>query len=58
MVKCKNYGEVIPGVYVPEDTKKGSKINANSATSHVCSRGHKNDYSSSDYVDWSRPETF
>jgi len=58
MLKCKNCGEVFPGLYIREDTKKGSKLNANSATPHVCSRGHKNDYSSDDYMDWSGPETF
>jgi hypothetical protein len=54
MLKCKNCGEVFPGVYIPED----AKINANSATSHECSRGHKNEYSHDDYMDWSGPETF
>lgn len=58
MLKCKNCGEVFPGVYIPEDTKKGLKLTINSAASHVCSRGHKNDYSSDDYMDWSGPETF
>ncbi len=58
MLKCKNCGEVFPGVYIPEDTKKGSKLNTNSATSHECSRGHKNEYSNDDYMDWSGPETF
>jgi hypothetical protein len=42
----------------PEDTKKDSKSDSNSITSHICSRGHKNDYSSVDYMDWSGPETF
>ena len=41
MLKCKNCGEVFPGVYIPEDTEKVSKLNANSATSHECSRGTK-----------------
>ncbi|CAN5507796.1 hypothetical protein BH18THE1_BH18THE1_12230 [soil metagenome] len=56
MLKCKNCGEVFPGVYLPEDTIKDSKTN--STTSHVCSRGHKNDYLSDDFMDWSGPETF
>ena len=34
MLKCKNCGEVFPGLYIPEDTKKGSKLNASSATPH------------------------
>ena len=58
MLKCKNCGEAFAGVYVSEDTKKGSKLNAISATSHVCSRRHKNDYSSDDYMDWYRTGTF
>jgi hypothetical protein len=58
MLKCKNCGEVFPGVYISENTKKGSKLNPNSSTSHVCSRGHKNDYSPDDYMDWSGPEAF
>jgi len=58
MLKCKNCGEVFPGVYIPEDTKKDSKSDTNSITSHICSRGHKNDYASDDYMDWSGPETF
>jgi len=58
MLKCKNCGEVFRGLYIAEDTKKGSKLNANLATAHVCSGGHKNDYSSDDYMDWSGPETF
>lgn len=58
MLKCKNCGEVFPGIYVPEDTKKYSESDANTTTSHTCSRGHKNDYLSNDYMDWSGPETF
>jgi len=49
---------VFPGVYIPEDTKEGSKLKTNSISSHVCSRGHKNDYLADDYMDWSGPETF
>jgi hypothetical protein len=58
MLKCKNCGEVFPGVYIPEDTKEGYKLKTNSISSHVCSRGHKNDYLTDDYMDWSGPETF
>ena len=58
MLKCKNCGEVFPGVYVPEESNKSFETITNSATSYVCSRGHKNDYSSDDYMDWSGPETF
>ena len=58
MLKCKNCGEVSPGIYVPEDTKRESESDANTTTSHICSRGHKNVYSFDDYMDWSGPETF
>ena len=58
MLKCKNCGEVFPGFYLSEDTKKGSKLNANSISSHMWSRGHKNDYLPDDFMDWSGPETF
>jgi hypothetical protein len=58
MLKCKNCGEVFPGFYLSEDTKKGSKLKANSISSHMCSRGHKNDYLPDDFMDWSGPETF
>jgi len=33
MLKCKNCGEVFPGVYIPEDTKEGSKLKTNSISS-------------------------
>lgn len=58
MLKCKNCGEVFPGVYIPEDTEKGPKLKTNSISSHMCSRGHKNDYLADDFMDWSGPETF
>ena len=58
MLKCKNCGEVSPGIYVPEDTKRESESDANTTTSHIGSRGHKNVYSFHDYMDWSGPETF
>ena len=60
MLKCKNCGEVFPGVYIPENAIKdsNSRLKTNSTTSHVCSRGHKNDYLADDFMDWSGPETF
>ena len=58
MLKCKNCGEVFPGVYIPEDTKKGSKLKTNSISSLKCSRGHTNDYLPYDFMDWSGPEAF
>ena len=57
MLKCKNCGEVFPGVYIPENTKDPN-LKTNCTTSHVCSRGHKNDYLPVDFMDWSGPETF
>jgi hypothetical protein len=54
MLKCKTCGEVFPGIYVPEgssDTIKSETITANSE--HICSRGHKNEYDTLDYMDWS-----
>jgi hypothetical protein len=58
MLKCKNCGEVFAGLYIAEDTNKDSSSQINSNTFHVCSRGHKNEYVSEDYMDWSGPETF
>lgn len=58
MLKCKNCGEVFPGVYVAENVANGIPSKADSTTSHACSRGHKNNYSPDDYMDWSGPETF
>jgi len=58
MLKCKNCGEVFAGLYIGEDTNKDSSSEINSNTFHVCSRGHKNEYVSEDYMDWSGPETF
>ena len=54
MLKCKSCGEVFPGVYVPEgstDDLKSSVISSD--TSHTCSRGHKNQYVTEEYMDWS-----
>jgi len=58
MLKCKNCGEVFAGLYIAEDTNKDSSSEINSNTFHVCSRGHKNEYVSEDYMDWSGPEIF
>jgi hypothetical protein len=58
MLKCKNCGEVFAGVYKPENTIKDSILKTDSSTSHVCSRGHKNDYIAEDFMDWSGPDTF
>jgi hypothetical protein len=54
MLKCKTCGEVFPGIYVPEESSDDFKSAATSADSlHMCSRGHKNEYAISDYMDWS-----
>jgi hypothetical protein len=58
MLKCKNCGEVFPGTYIPENAIIDSNTKTDSTTSYVCSRGHRNDYSPEDFMDWSRPETF
>lgn len=54
MIKCKTCGEVFPGLYVPEGSSTEFKTSAtNAETSHICSRGHKNEYVMEDYMDWS-----
>jgi uncharacterized Zn finger protein len=54
MLKCKSCGEVFPGIYVPEDsTDKFKSTVTSSDTSHTCSRGHKNEYTTEEYMDWS-----
>ena len=58
MLKCKDCGEVFAGVYMPESSINDSKLKNDSTTSHVCSRGHKNDYLPDDFMDWSGPEAF
>ena len=58
MLKCKNCGEVFPGVYIPENEITDSNIKTDSKNSYVCSRGHKNDHLSDDFMDWSGPQTF
>jgi hypothetical protein len=49
---------VFAGVYKPENSIKDPKLKTDFTTSHVCSRGHKNDYLPDDFMDWSGPETF
>jgi hypothetical protein len=58
MLKCKNCGEVFPGVYIPENAITDSNKKTDFKNSYVCSRGHKNDYLPDDFMDWSGPETF
>ena len=54
MLKCKSCGEVFPGIYVPEESTDSFKSAATSSdTLHACSRGHKNEYLTEDYMDWS-----
>lgn len=54
MLKCKTCGEVFPGIYVPEGSNSNFKSTAAGADpSHVCSRGHRNNYALVDYMDWS-----
>jgi hypothetical protein len=54
MIKCKTCGEVFPGLYVPEGSNNEFKTAATNAdTLHLCSRGHKNEYVTEDYMDWS-----
>ena len=54
MLKCKSCGEVFPGVYVPEGSTDDIKSSATiSDTPHTCSRGHKNQYITEEYMDWS-----
>jgi hypothetical protein len=54
MLKCKTYGEVFPGMYVPEGSTAGFRVNATTSdTSHTCSRKHSNEYVTVDYMDLS-----
>ena len=54
MLQCKTCGEVVPGIYIPERSTDDFKTSATNAdTSHTCSRGHKNEYVTVDYMDWS-----
>ena len=57
MIQCKTCGEVFPGLYVEEGSNDAFKATATNAnTSHTCSRGHKNEYVTVDYMDWSTQE--
>ena len=54
MLQCKSCGEVFPGIYVPEDSTDIFRSTVTSSdTSHTCSRGHKNEYITEEYMDWS-----
>jgi hypothetical protein len=54
MLQCKTYGEVFPGIYIPERSTADFKESATNADpSHTCSRGHNNEYVTIDYMDWS-----
>jgi hypothetical protein len=57
MLKCKNCGEIFPGIYVNEEENDTAEAK-NLSMTHTCLRGHKNDYVSVDYMDWSGPEEF
>ena len=51
MLKCKTCGEVFPGVYINENDEKLGRIA--DTRMHTCSRGHDNQYTAEDYMDWS-----
>jgi len=54
MLQCKTCGQIFPGIYIPEGSTADFKASATNAdTSHTCSRGHKNEYATADYIDWS-----
>ncbi len=54
MIKCKTCGEVFGGLYVDEGSNQEFRVSATKAdTSHMCSRGHHNEYGLEDYMDWS-----
>ena len=55
MIKCKTVGEVFPGaLYIAEGSSQEFRAYATNAdTSHICSRGHHNEYVLDDYMDWS-----
>ncbi|MGI0050614.1 MAG: hypothetical protein ACRD8K_02655 [Nitrososphaeraceae archaeon] len=59
MLKCKTCGEVFPGIYIVEESTNDyefkSSITKNNMI-HSCSRGHQNEYSIEDYMDWSKIE--
>ncbi|HEX6067641.1 MAG TPA: hypothetical protein VFZ05_02465 [Nitrososphaera sp.] len=53
MLKCKTCGEVFPGVYVPEGNAVNLQAVMSADSLHTCSRGHRNEYSAEDCMDWS-----
>ncbi len=55
MLKCKNCGEVFPGIYIAEEKYNKEFISTvtNPTTMHVCSRKHENEYTTDDYIDFS-----
>ncbi len=54
MIKCKTCGEVFAGVYLPEESNSEAKQTlVQGSKSHTCSRGHENEYSEPDFMDWS-----
>jgi hypothetical protein len=54
MLKCRTCGEVFAGHYVPEGSSADVKTAAAAVdTLHSCSRGHANEYTAEEYMDWS-----
>jgi hypothetical protein len=53
MIKCKTCGEVFGGLYVEDSNQEFRVSTTNANTSHMCSRGHDNEYVLEDYMDWS-----
>ena len=57
MLKCKTYGIIFSGGYVDEEKtkRKDSLLQpcVSSNSTHVCSRGHSNEYVAIDYMDLS-----
>ena len=53
MLKCKTCGEVFPGIYFPEGNAANLQAAMSAEAFHTCSRGHKNEYSAEDCMDWS-----
>lgn len=55
MLKCKDCGEVFPGVYIAEDkyNKEFVSTVTNQPLLQTCSRKHQNEYSNDDYMDFS-----
>ena len=54
ILTCKTFGEVFPGIYVPEGSTASFAANAaTSDPSYTCSRKHSNEYVTVDYMDLS-----